>query len=342
MLETRLLGRVDLEVTSAGLGGGPLGNAFAAIREGDAAELLAAAWEDGIRFFDTAPAYGNGLSEMRIGGQLQSWPRDEVVVSTKVGCELTPGEPESDFWIDAARNRMHFDYSYDGTLRQLESSLERLRTDRIDVVFIHDVDVGHHGEDQPARFAEAMAGAYRALLELREQGVIKAIGVGVNETEVCVAAAEHGDFDCFLIAGRYTLLEQGALDDLMPICESRGIGLVMGGVFNSGILAKGARDGARYNYRPAQPEVLSRVQAIEAVCRRFDVPLGAAAAQFALGHPVVSSVLLGARHREQQAANHAFMTKAIPDELWTALVSEGLVRADAPLPSTRAHHGDVA
>jgi D-threo-aldose 1-dehydrogenase len=334
MLDTRRLGRVDLEVTCAGLGGAPLGNLFAAVGERDAADLVAAAWDAGVRCFDTAPAYGNGLSELRFGELLQGRPRDEFVISTKVGVGLTPGDPEPGAWVQPANYRSHFDYTYDGALRQLEASLERLRTDHVEIVFIHDVDVVHHGDDQPARFAEAMSGAYRALLELREEGVIKAIGVGVNETEVCVAAAEQGDFDCFLLAGRYTLLEQSALDDLLPICEDRDLAIVMGGVFNSGILATGAREGARYNYLPAEPDVLARVAAIETVCRRFDVPLGAAAAQFPLGHPVVSSVLLGARHPRQQAANNAFVATSVPDGLWGALSAEGLLRPGTPLPST--------
>jgi D-threo-aldose 1-dehydrogenase len=333
MLTTRRLGRVGLEVTALGMGGGPLANLFTAVTEDEAAQLLTGAWEDGVRLFDTAPAYGNGLSELRLGKQVPSWPREDLVLSTKVGVGLIPGEPEPGPWIQPADNRAHFDYSYDGALRQLESSLQRLHTDHVEIVFIHDVDVVHHGADQPARFAEAMDGAYRALLEMREQGVIRAIGVGVNETEVCVAAAEQGDFDCFLLAGRYTLLEQGALDDLLPLCEARDIAILMGGVFNSGILATGAREGARYNYMPAEPDVLARVARIEAVCARFDVPLGAAAAQFPLGHPVVSSILLGARRPEQQTANLAFMTTPVPDELWAALVAEALVRSDAPLPS---------
>ena len=343
MLRTRRFGRVDLEVTSAGLGCAPLGNLFAAVDESDVAALLGGAWEDGVRYFDTAPAYGYGLSEMRLGERLQDWLRDEVVVSTKVGVSLTPGEPEPGPWVQPAQNRTHYDYSYDGALRQLESSLTRLQTDRVEVVFIHDVDVAHHGGDQPARFAEAMAGSYRALMELRDQGVIKAIGVGVNEADVCLAAAQQGDFDCFLLAGRYTLLEQDPLDDLLPLCQARDIAIVMGGVFNSGILATGPRPGARYNYAPASAEVLARVEAIEAVCRRFEVPLGAAAAQFPLGHSAVASVVLGARRRDQQAANYAFMTTAIPDELWTALAAEGVVRADAPMPCDPAvDQGDPA
>lgn len=340
VLQTRRFGRVDLEVTAGGLGCAPLGNLFSAMDDGEVTGLIDGAWEDGVRYFDTAPAYGNGLSELRVGQALQGRPRDEVVLSTKVGVGLTPGEPEPGPWVQPASNRSHYDYSYDGALRQLESSLERLQTDRVEIVFIHDVDVAHHGPDQPARFDEAMKGSYRALLELREQGVVKAIGVGVNEADVCVAAAEQGDFDCFLLAGRYTLLEQQPLDDLLPLCEGRGMAVVLGGVFNSGILASGARDGARYNYEPAPPEILARVEAIEAVCGRFGVPLGAAAAQFPLAHPAVASVVLGARRREQQAANSAFLTAPIPAELWSTLVTEGLLRADAPVPRSAVPDDD--
>jgi D-threo-aldose 1-dehydrogenase len=239
----RRLGRIDLELTPAGLGGAPLGNLGSVMPDEQAADLVASAWEDGVRYFDTAPAYGNGLSELRFGQALEGRPRDAFVLSTKVGCTLTPGEPEPGPWVDPAPYRMTFDYSYDGALRQLESSLERLRTDRVEIVYIHDVDVAHHDAAQPQRFAEAMSGSYRALVELREQGVVRAIGVGVNEADVCTAAAEAGDFDCFLLAGRYTLLEQGAIADLLPLCEERDIAVVMGGVFNSGILATGAREG---------------------------------------------------------------------------------------------------
>jgi|KBSSwiStaDraftv2_1062776.scaffolds.fasta_scaffold229971_2 D-threo-aldose 1-dehydrogenase len=329
----RRLGRIDLELTPAGLGGAPLGNLGSVMPDEQAEDLVAAAWEDGVRYFDTAPAYGNGLSELRFGQALEGRPRDAFVLSTKVGCGLTPGEPEPGPWVDPAPYRMSFDYSYDGALRQLESSLERLRTDRVEIVYIHDVDVAHHGAAQPQRFAEAMSGSYRALAELREQGVVRAIGVGVNEAEVCMAAAEAGDFDCFLLAGRYTLLEQGAIADLLPLCEERDIAIVMGGVFNSGILATGAREGARYNYAPASPEILARVARIEGICARFGVPLGAAAAQFPLGHPSITSVVLGARRRQQQAVNHTFMTHPIPDSLWAALKADGALPASVPVPS---------
>lgn len=332
----RRLGRVDLELTPVGLGGAPLGNLGAAMPDEQAADLVASAWEDGVRYFDTAPAYGNGLSELRFGRALEARPRDAFVLSTKVGCSLTPGEPEPGPWIDPAPYRMTFDYSYDGALRQLEASLERLRTDHVEIVYIHDVDVAHHGASQPQRFAEAMNGSYRALAELREQGVVRAIGVGVNEADVCMAAAQAGDFDCFLLAGRYTLLEQGAIADLLPLCSERNIAVVMGGVFNSGILATGAREGAQYNYSAAGPEILARVARIEGICERFGVPLGAAAAQFPLGHPAITSVVLGARRRRQQAANQRFMTHPIPDALWSALKADGLLAASVPVPSASA------
>jgi D-threo-aldose 1-dehydrogenase len=329
----RRLGRVGLELTPAGLGGAPLGNLRTAISDAQSADLVAAAWETGTRYFDTAPAYGNGLSETRLGQSRESLPRDAFVLSTKVGCGLTPGMPDPGPWAETPPYRMTFDYSYDGALRQFESSLKRLRTDHIEIAFIHDVDVAHHGASQPGLFAEAMSGSYRALLELREQGVVRAIGVAVNEADVCMAAAEQGDFDCFLLAGRYTLLEQKPLTDLLPLCEERHLAVVMGGVFNSGILATGAREGALYNYQAATPQVLDRVAKIETVCGRYRVPLAAAAVQFPLGHPAIASVILGARHRGQQAANHAALAHPIPGELWSALKAHGLLAESAPTPA---------
>jgi D-threo-aldose 1-dehydrogenase len=329
-------GRPDFLLDRIGFGGAPLGNLFTPIPEPDAIRAVTAAYEAGIRYFDTAPLYGRGRSEHRIGAALRSRPRDSFRISTKVGRLLRPttGRPKDDAaYTDVPAFEVEYDYSEDGALRSLEASLERLGMDRVDTLFIHDIDRWTHGDAQPARFQEALTGAYRALRRLRAQGVVSAIGVGVNEWEVCQQAAESGEFDGFLLAGRYTLLEQEALASFLPLCERRGLFVVIGGPFNSGILATGAVEGATYNYRPAPPEIRARVARIEAVCRRHAVPLAAAALQFPLAHPAVRSVIPGARSADEVRTNLALLRVPIPVALWTDLRESGLLRADAPTPS---------
>jgi D-threo-aldose 1-dehydrogenase len=327
--------RPDHLLDRVGFGGAPLGNLFAPIPEPDAVRAVAAAYNAGIRYFDTAPLYGRGLSEWRIGAALRGRPRDSFRISTKVGRLLRPveGRPKDDAYTDVPAFEMEYDYSEDGAFRSLDASLARLGLDRVDTLFIHDIDRWTHGEAQPARFREAMTGAYRGLRRLRDQGVVSAIGVGVNEWEVCQQAAEAGDFDGFLLAGRYTLLEQAALESFLPLCEKRGLFVVIGGPFNSGILATGAVAGATYNYRPAPPEILARVARIEAICRRHAVPLAAAALQFPLAHPAVRSVIPGARSVEEVRTNLALLRVSIPSALWADLRAAGLLRPDAPTPS---------
>jgi len=323
------------DLDRVGFGGAPLGNLFAPIPEPDAVRAVTTAYDAGIRYFDTAPLYGRGRSERRIGAAFRGRPRDSYRISTKVGRLLRPaaGRPTDDAYTDIPALEVEYDYSADGALRSLEESLERLGLDRVDTLFIHDIDRWTHGDAQPARFQEAMAGAYRALRRLRDEGVVSAIGVGVNEWEVCQQAAEVGDFDGFLLAGRYTLLEQGALESFLPLCERRGLFVVIGGPFNSGILATGAVDGATYNYRPAPPEILARVARIEALCRRHAVPLAAAALQFPLAHPAVRSVIPGARSADEVRANLALLRVPIPVALWADLRAAGLLHPNAPTPS---------
>ena len=328
--------RPDFLLDRVGFGGAPLGNLFTPIPEPDAIRAVTAAYEAGIRYFDTAPLYGRGRSEHRIGAALRSRPRDSFRISTKVGRLLHPttGRPKEDAaYTDVPAFEVEYDYSEDGALRSLEASLERLGMDRVDTLFIHDIDRWTHADAQPARFQEAMNGAYRALRRLRAQGVVSTIGVGVNEWEVCQQAAEAADFDGFLLAGRYTLLEQEALTSFLPLCERRGLFVVIGGPFNSGILATGAVEGATYNYRPAPPEIRARVARIEAVCRRHAVPLAAAALQFPLAHPAVRSVIPGARSAEEVQTNLSLLRVPVPLALWTDLREAGLLRADAPTPS---------
>jgi D-threo-aldose 1-dehydrogenase len=255
-------GRTDLEVTPFGFGTAPVGNIFREIDEQTSEAMFQESWDQGVRYYDTAPMYGHGLSELRTGHALRWKNRDDFVLSSKVGRVLKPArKADIEFapWTNAGRFTMEFDYSYDGVMRSFEDSLQRMNLERMDICFIHDIDVFTRGADQPAVFEEAMDGAWKALSKLKDEGVIKAIGVGVNEWEVCHAALERRDFDCFLLAGRYTLLEQESLNKFLPLCEERGAAVVVGGGFNSGILATGAKEGAKYNYAPASPEILDRV-----------------------------------------------------------------------------------
>jgi D-threo-aldose 1-dehydrogenase len=335
--ETGRIGNVV--VTRLGFGGAPLGNLYAPLDEATALATVARAHELGIHYFDTAPLYGLGLSEHRIGHVLRDLPRDGFTLSSKVGRLLHPQRQppaEQHGFVGALPFEVRYDYSYDGALRSIEDSLQRLGLARLDIVYIHDIDRFTHGADQPQRFAEAMNGAYPALERLREEGVVGAIGLGVNEVQVCLDAAAAGNFDGFLLAGRYTLLDQSALGALLPLCAARGMSIVLGGPYNSGILATGAVPGARYDYQPAEPEILARVGALEAICRRFAVPLRAAALQFPLAHPAIVSVIPGARNIEEVEAGRDLLALPIPVEFWTALRAGGLIAADAPLPGLPA------
>jgi D-threo-aldose 1-dehydrogenase len=328
-------GRVDLEVTPFGFGTAPIGNIFREIDEDTSDAMIQEAWAQGVRYFDTAPMYGHGLSELRTGHSLRWKDRDDFVLSSKVGRILKPGrKADIDYapWTNAGRFTMHFDYSYDGTMRSFEDSLQRLNLERMDICFIHDIDVFTRGDEQPEVFKQAMDGAWKALSDLRDQGVVKAIGVGVNEWEVCHAALQQRDFDCFLLAGRYTLLEQDALNDFLPLCEERGAAVVVGGGFNSGILATGSKDGAKYNYAPAPDDIMDKVRKIEAVCAEYNVPLPAAALQFVVAHPAVPTFMAGTRTVEQLQQNLTWFSHPIPDQFWADLKAKGLLRDDAPTP----------
>lgn len=334
--EKRSFGRTDLDVTAFAFGTAPIGNIFQPIGEDEATRMIATAWDAGVRFFDTAPMYGHGLAELRTGHNLRAKNRDDFVLASKVGRVLKPAPRASiDFgpWVDAAPFSSHFDYSYDGTLRAFDDSLQRLALERMDICFIHDIDVYTHGADQPRVFEEAMDGCWRALERLRAEGLVRAIGVGVNEWEVCHAALKRHDFDCFLLAGRYTLLEQTALDEFLPLCQERGASVVVGGGFNSGILATGATPGAKYNYAPAPPAILARVARIEAVCREFHVPLPAAALQFVVAHPAIASFTAGTRTVQQLRQNLDWFSAPIPAAFWAQLKRQGLLREDAPVPA---------
>lgn len=332
-------GKGSLDFTELGFGTAPLGNLYRAISDDDAHATLEAAWASGIRYFDTAPLYGLGLSETRVNRFLRGKRRDDYVLSTKVGRLMKVCPPDQRTGIgkffDTPSRQEVYDYSYDGIMRSLEASFERLGIDRIDILYAHDLDIFTHGSKaaSDARIEELMGSGYEALMSLRDQGVVKAIGAGVNEWQVCQTLAERGDFDLFLLAGRYTLLEQEALTSFFPLCKERGIGIVIGGPYNSGILATGPKPGAFYNYSEAPQEILDRVGRIEAVCKAHGVRLIEAALKFPLLNDVVVSVIPGGQSVHEVEANKAILDAEIPAALWSDLKAEGLVRQDAPTPS---------
>ncbi len=330
---------VPVPLTRMGFGGAPLGNLYRKISEEDAQAALQGAYDAGIRYFDTAPQYGLGRSEGRFGLALNRFNDPDVKLSTKIGRLLVDCEPHEvtpEAFVDVPQKRIVFDYSYDGVMRSFEASKERLGLSKIDILLVHDVDVFSHGSQEvsDAKVRELFdAGGYRALHELRDAGEVAAIGAGVNEWEVCERLLGLGDFDGFLLAGRYTLLEQDALTSFLPLCVERDVGIILGGPYNSGILATGPIPGAKYNYDDAPEDILARVRKIQAVCDAHDTKLIAAALQFVLGHPAVKTVIPGAVNGAEVAANVEVLETPIPDGLWTDLRNEGLIRADAPLPS---------
>lgn len=338
-ISTRKLSkRSGLDVSILGYGGGPIGDQYSRHDNDQAIGSVVAAHDAGLTLYDTSPHYGSGLSEHRVGTALRQKPHDSYILSTKVGRYLEPPTTQrplerNQFAGGLEFNRV-FDYTRDGTLRSIDQSMARLGISSIDCLIIHDCDVWTHGtrEAYEFYFKQAMDGAYKVLQELREQSVIKAIGVGVNEVDICMEFAQAGDFDFFLLAGRYTLLEQGALDDFLPLCVERGMGIMLGGPYNSGILATGAVEGAKYNYQNAPPQIMERVRLIEAVCARHNVPLAAAALQFPLGHKAVTSMIPGAISADEVQRNVALMAHHIPAELWAELRSEGLLDEKAPVP----------
>lgn len=324
--------------TRLGFGTAPLGNMYRNIPEQEALDTVEAAWQQGIRYFDAAPMYGAGLAEIRLGTALQQHSRNDYVLSTKVG-RLILDEREDTTQRDLGEkgglfehglpNKIVYDYSADGTLRAIEASLARLKTDRLDIVWIHDPARDFHGEGWRDVFDIAMNGAAKALTRLREEGVISAWGLGVNRVEPCEMALQQADPDGFLIAGRYTLLDHAdALRSLMPASTARGLGIVVGGPYNSGILA----GGTHYEYQQATPDILARVDALRAVCAEFNVDIRAAALQFSLAHPAVAAVIPGASQPSRIAENLALVDAAIPAAFWQALRARGLVAVDAPLP----------
>ncbi len=318
---------MKVAVSRLGFGGAPIGNLYREISDSDAFGAVEAAWQTGVRYFDTAPHYGLGLSERRLGVALAGRPRAEYVISTKVGRLLEPadgvGLDDEGFAVPRQFRRVR-DYSADGVKRSIESSLERIGTDRVEIVYIHDPD-----DYWDAAFGEA----YPALEELRSQGVVGAIGVGMNQWEMPERFVRETDIDVVMLAGRYTLLEQPALPSFLPACVERGVSVVACGVFNSGLLSKPvvAAD-AKYDYSDAPAALVARARAIAEVCERHGVTLPEVAIQFALGHPAVVSVVIGSRTAEQMTSNAAYFSAAIPPGLWAELKSSGLLDEEVPTP----------
>jgi D-threo-aldose 1-dehydrogenase len=322
-----------------GFGAAPLGNMFRNIADAEASVTVEAAWDQGTRYFDTAPFYGAGLSEIRLGKVLSEHNRDEYVLSTKVG-RIILDEIESgarDFGEKGGlfefgrRNKIIYDYSEKGTLRSIDDSLKRLGIDRIDFVWIHDVARDFFGDEWLARFEAARTGAFRALTRLRQEGAIKAWGLGVNRVEPCELAIEMTENrpDAFLLAGRYTLLDhERALQRLMPAAADADIDIVIGGPYSSGVLV----GGSHFEYQKASPEILAKVERITGLAQRYKVPVKAAALQFSLAHPAVAAVIPGASRPERIAEDHSALKASIPDDFWNELREQGLVAPTAPLP----------
>jgi len=336
--QRRKLGRSDVMVPQFGFGGAPLGDLFVKVSEADATATLDAAWNAGVRYYDTAPWYGRGQSEHRIGRALYDRQRKDVVLSTKVSRVLrAPANPDTfdrGMWAGGLSFDVKWDYSYDGIMRAYEDSLQRLGMTRIDILIIHDLDWWHHRTDAKvnAYLYQLAASGFRALEELKAAELIGAIGAGVNELTTIPRFLDVVDLDFFMLALRYTLGEQDTLDTELPACAERGVGFITAGVFSSGLYATGPVPGAKYNYADATPAQLERAGKIKAVCERYGVPLAAAALQFPLHHPLAASVIPGAFKPAHITANLALMRHEIPADLWRELKHEGLIRADAPTP----------
>jgi D-threo-aldose 1-dehydrogenase len=336
MLKKRKVGKTRLEVTELGLGGAPMGGFRATISDAEAVALTDAAYDAGVRYFDTSPYYGYGRSELRMGASLREKPRDSFVLSTKIGRILhamKPGEkPPADFRDNGLPGFAPvFDYSYDGVMRSLEHSHLRLGLAKIDIALVHDVDFWtiKDREVLNQRFKTVMDSGFKALDELRRAGIIGAIGVGINEADTSLRFIQAGGFDCMLLAGRYTLLEQGALAEFLPECVKRGVSVILGGPYNSGILT----GGMTHDYAPAPASLLDKARRIEAVCKRHGVELGAAALQFPLFHPAFCAVIPGALSVAEVKQNAARLSVKIPSELWSELKREKLLDPAAPTPN---------
>lgn len=331
------IGNTTLQVDTLGFGCAPMGNLYQVISDDDAKAILNAAWQAGFTHFDTAPHYGQGLSERRTGDMLRPLKGKDYVLSTKVGRMLKPAgyaEKRHGF-VSPMPFDIQYDYSYDGVMRSFEDSILRLGLDRIDILYMHDIGRDTHGDANDKHFPIAMQGGYKALDELRCQGLVKAIGLGVNEYEVCEQALDHGDWDCFLLAGRYSLLEQQSLHSFLPLCQQRNCSVIIGGPYNSGILATGVKGNItpNYNYAPASKAIIQRVAKIEDLCQEYNVTLAAAALQFPLAHSVVASVIPGLGNVSRIQKTIDLFQQKIPAEFWQGLKQANLLDENSPVPT---------
>ena len=330
--------RTGVELSTLGFGGAPLGELFDPVSETEAQETLQAAWDAGIRYYDTAPFYGYGKRDHRLGHFLRQQKRKDFILSSKVGRVLTATRDLDSFdkggWIGGLPFDYRFDYSYDGIMRSWEDSLQRLGLSSIDVLLIHDLDSFFHDSEQrfSAHVNQLITSGWRALDELRSQGLIKAVGTGLNRMGALPRLIDAVDLDLSIVAMPYTLLDQEVLEEEFPLCEEHGVRIVIGAVFASGILVSGPTEGARYAYDTASPEILDKTRRIQEVCQRHDVPLPAAAMQFPLGHPLVSAIIPGAMEPSHIQTNAKWFQHEIPADMWAELKTEGLLREDAPTP----------
>lgn len=328
-ISKRRIGTTHVEVTELGFGGAPIGAVGDRISSALADSILRSAWDKGIRYFDTAPLYGHGLSEKRVGATLSAMSRDDFVLSTKIGRLLVPSEQGERFpgMRDSEEVSIRYDYSADAVKTSIEASLDRLGLDRIDILLCHDIDVWTHGDAQPGIYEAAANGALPAMHQLRDEGVVRAIGLGVNESAVCTRVMKEFDPDCFLLAGRFTLLEQEPLDEMLPLCMEKDVKVIIGGPYNSGLLATTERRRATYDYKPAPDDLWEKAQRIRRVCDSHDVDMRAAALQYPLRHPAIASVIPGMWSQDEVDANLHLIQREIPATLWTDLEQANLVRS---------------
>ena len=335
-MQKRKLGNTNIHLSSLGFGAAPIGDLFENLDERSCYDILENAFNSNFNLFDTSPFYGNGLSEHRTGNFLKTVEEESYFLSTKVGRYLTPEKNQKidrGAWAGGLNFKLNLDYSYDGVMRSFEQSLLRLAVSKIDICLIHDVDKFTFGNEVDYYFKLAMNGAYKAIQKLKEEKVIKAIGVGLNDADICAKFANEGDFDCMVLAGRYSLLEhESALNEFFPIVDKKNIGIILAGIFNSGILAKGIGDNITYNYDKIPNHIREKYIIVSEVCDRYNVPVPAAALQFSYANKLISSMILGMDRVEQIKQNISFFNHSIPDDLWKELIEKKIIDERCPTP----------
>ena len=335
-MQKRKLGNTNIHLSSLGFGAAPIGDLFENLDERSCYDILENAFNSNFNLFDTSPFYGNGLSEHRTGNFLKTVDEESYFLSTKVGRYLTPEKNQNidrGAWAGGLNFKLNLDYSYDGVMRSFEQSLLRLAVSKIDICLIHDVDKFTFGNEVDYYFKLAMNGAYKAIQKLKEEKVIKAIGVGLNDADICAKFANEGDFDCMVLAGRYSLLEhESALNDFFPIVDKQNIGIILAGVFNSGILAKGIGNNVTYNYDKIPNHIREKYIIVSEVCDRYNVPVPAVALQFSYANKLISSMILGMDRLEQIKQNIFFLNHLIPEDLWKELIEKKIIDERCPIP----------